>query len=131
MNGSAHQRLHPARKRASPAVFHSPDVEDLIEFKPVDTVDFGFLLQVFVGPSDSDGEESFEVLVCTPERLLKGGQAAATGAHSVLIAAYDWSEIERCIRGVVSEVVGETWREIALQLHDRLGRWEFADYRSR
>jgi immunity protein 8 of polymorphic toxin system len=48
--------------------FISPDI-DLDDFHPEDPVDFSFLLQVLVGPHDSEGEESLQLIVCTPRAL--------------------------------------------------------------
>jgi len=45
---------------------HSPDVYDLATFAPDDPEDFGFLLQIMAGTLGSEGEESFNVVVCTP-----------------------------------------------------------------
>jgi hypothetical protein len=47
--------------------FISPDI-DLDDFQPEDPADFSFLLQALVGPSDSEGEESLQLIVCTPVR---------------------------------------------------------------
>jgi hypothetical protein len=44
---------------------HSPDVIDLNAFRP--NGPFGFLLQAMVGPQGAEGDEAFDVVVCTPE----------------------------------------------------------------
>jgi hypothetical protein len=48
---------------------HSPDIENLETFKPDNHDNFAFLLQLFIGPAELDGEESFDVEVCTPQYI--------------------------------------------------------------
>lgn len=110
--------------------FHSPDVDDLSDFDPPDPAEVGFLLQVLAGPVGTGGEESFDVQVCTPTWLTKryGPGAVVPGRHMVLIAEFDWLAIEQHVRGIVKAVSGDDWREVALELDRRLGRWEFAEY---
>src|SRR5262245_44942424 len=47
----------------------SPDIDDLESYFPEDPESFGFSLQLLIGPKDQVGEESFEVMVCTPQWL--------------------------------------------------------------
>ena len=54
--------------KASVRTFHSPDV-DLVTHRPGDPGDVGVLIQILAGPSGGPGEESFDVLVCTPRWL--------------------------------------------------------------
>jgi hypothetical protein len=55
--------------RAQLKRIHSPDVQDLSACVPEVRDRFGFLLQMMVGPKGSEGEESFDLCVCTRERL--------------------------------------------------------------
>jgi hypothetical protein len=48
--------------------FHSPDA-DLDRYVPDDREDVGLLVQMLVGPAEKPGEESFDVVVCTPRWL--------------------------------------------------------------
>jgi immunity protein 8 of polymorphic toxin system len=109
---------------------HSPDIPDLERYVP--TGPSQFLLQIFVGPSDGPGEESFDVLVCTPTSLAAelNTSPIINGRHRIIMAAYDYKLLENYVRGVVEGAEGITWREVAEKI-GRLGRWEFEDYRPR
>lgn len=48
---------------------HSPDIDDLKCWSPAEPECFGFLLQALVGPSDGEGEEPFDFVVCSPNGL--------------------------------------------------------------
>ena len=110
--------------------FHSPDVADLTTYVPQDPHDFGFLLQIMAGPVGREGEEAFDVVVCTapwisvrlgPERIL-------VGRHYLLVDAYDYGRLERFLRQYVAQCSGSTWQDVAAKL-GRLGKWEFEDYK--
>ena len=110
--------------------FHSPDVYDLDTWHPPDPNRFGFLLQVMVGPKGGEGEESFNIEVCTPAWLEERYQAdgIVLGLHHLIVFSYDIARIKGFIIEFVSRSPGSTWQEIAAKL-SRLGRWEFEDYR--
>lgn len=115
--------------RATVRYFHSPDVSDMETYLPPDIEDFGFLLQVMVGPGGEKGEESFDVMVCSPDWFKRHAQTnILLGRHYLFMLRYDWKELESFVRTFVDACDGETWREIALKL-SRLGAWEFEDYR--
>jgi len=50
---------------------YSDDISDLKTYSPSEDNNFGLLVRVMVGPMDGQGEESFEVLVCTPQMALR------------------------------------------------------------
>jgi hypothetical protein len=109
---------------------HSPDVFDLSSFSPDDPTDFGFLLQAMFGPRDSEGEESFDILVCTPRRLARDveREGIVDGRHHLIVHRFDIGAIRAFLIEYAKGCSGETWREVATKLA-RLGKWEFEDYR--
>jgi hypothetical protein len=116
--------------RAEIKRLHSPDVPNLMTYVPEDPGDFAFLLQITAGPVGVDGEESFDVVVCTarwishhlgPERIL-------VGRHYLVVDSYDYRRLEGFLRRYVGQCLGNTWEEVAIRLA-RLGKWEFEDYR--
>jgi hypothetical protein len=48
---------------------HSPDVPNLESWVPEDPASWVFLLQAMIGPKNAEGEESFDIMVCTPSWL--------------------------------------------------------------
>jgi hypothetical protein len=109
---------------------HSPDVYDLATYVPDDPENFAFLLQVMVGSAGADGEDSFDVIVCTPrwlsDRLLP--TKIMLGRHHLLVKQYDNTRLLQFLISFASGCRGATWEEVALRL-GRLGKWEFEDYR--
>jgi Immunity protein 8 len=105
---------------------HSPDVLDLMKFQPEGP--FGFLLQAMVGPLGSNGEESFDVMVCTPEWFSADMKSdIVSGRHFLFMRRYDYRALKNFIREYCASCHGESWHEVARRL-DRLGQWEFEDY---
>jgi hypothetical protein len=109
--------------------FHSPEIFDLEAYRPADPSSFGFLLQVLAGTSGEDGEDSFNVIVCTPRWLEERYRSTDVVLlrHHLLVSRYDWSAIARFITGYVRSCEGETWQEVATKI-GRLGHWEFEDH---
>ena len=115
--------------RATLKQLHSPDVFDLEAYSPDDETCFGFLLQAMFGPENADGEESFNMIVCTPKWL--AGELAQrriiSGRHHVIVNEYNFEELRSFLTAYGSKCEGDTWQEVALKL-SRIGRWEFEDY---
>jgi hypothetical protein len=117
--------------RAVIRYFHSPDIDNLETYQPTYPDRFGFLLQMFIGPDDGPGQESFDVIVCTPRWLSEtyADDQIVLGRHMIIVFHYDFARLKSFLERQVSEPVGETWNDLAQYL-TRLGRWEFEDYRA-
>jgi hypothetical protein len=109
---------------------HSPDVYDLDSFRPTEADNFCVFIQAMFGSSDDIGEESFDILVCSPrwieEKIRKDGPVI--GRHHIIVNEFNIDVIRGVILRFASECKGSTWHDIALKL-SRLGKWEFEDYR--
>jgi Immunity protein 8 len=110
---------------------HSPDIDNLPDYSPPEPDRFSFLLQIIVGPETGPGEESFDVVVCTPKWLLNAysHDDIVVGRHMLIVFNYDYARLVKFIDSKVVEATGAKWDSVAHQLC-RLGRWEFEDYSS-
>jgi hypothetical protein len=117
--------IQPVLKR-----LHSPDALDLESFSPADPTCFSFLLQAMFGPEDSEGEESFDIVVCTPRWLASEVErkGLVDGRHHLVVSQFDLAQIRSFLAGYAKNCAGNTWQEAAIKL-SRLGKWEFEDYR--
>jgi immunity protein 8 of polymorphic toxin system len=84
---------------------------------------------MMVGPADSEGEESFDVLVCTTKWLEDryGREDLVVLRHHVLVHHFDYDGLYDGLRKRVNGCTGDTWQQIAQQV-GRIGKWEFEDY---
>lgn len=117
------------RVKAAIRRFHSPDVPDPAGYQPDHPDVFGVLVQVLAGPSDGPGEESFDVVVCSPrwfEAQLEVGEVRSA-RHHLMALRYNWPAIEDAICEFVERCEASSWSELAQRL-EILGRWEFEDY---
>jgi hypothetical protein len=109
---------------------YSPDVGDLEHWSPADG-SFGFVLMALVGPMDGPGEESFDLVVCTPDWFVAHQMDGATirsGSHTLFVKTYDYRVLKEFIERAVHRVEADSWSGLAERL-SWLGQWEFADYR--
>jgi hypothetical protein len=108
---------------------HSPDVSDLAKYIPIDKTNFGFLLQVMVGPEGSEGEESFDIVVCTPKWLSQNytGEDIIIGRHRLIMFEYNYDRLINRIRTYIDSCEADSWSKVAEKI-GRLGKWEFEDY---
>ena len=111
---------------------HSPDVWDLKHFQPPVCDNFGFLLQVTVGPSDTTGEDSFDVVVCTPDWLKHRYKVTdiISSRHHLIVFEYDYLRLSSFLEKYIAACSGDTWEDIAMKL-GRLARWEYEDFKPR
>jgi len=115
--------IHAKLKR-----LHSPEIFDLSSHSPAEPDNFGFLLQAMIRPANDRGEESFDLVVCTPDWLKqKCANNIVSGYHYLIVSRYNHAALQKYIEDFVSRCSGTSWREVARKLA-RLGRWEFEDY---
>lgn len=114
--------------RAEVRRFHSPDI-DFDLYVPGQPHHFAFLLQVMAAPAGSEGEESFDVVVCTPSWLAEQleREPVFVGRHHLIVSRFDAEMIKKAIRGYVEELEAPDWQGLAVEI-GRLGKWEFDDY---
>jgi hypothetical protein len=108
---------------------YSPDIDNLESYQPEDPEKFGFLLQAIVGPEGKEGEESFDIEVCTPkwiEEVYKIDEILIA-RHHFIVREYNYQKILSTIKGFLRGCSGENWEEVATKV-SRLGKWEFEDY---
>lgn len=108
--------------------FHSPDC-DLETYVPDDPVDVGVLVQIIVGPADGPGDESFDVLVLTPQWLQRwiAEVGPVLGRHHLFVNAFDWPMIKTLLTFAVERETASSWAELGDRI-GRIGKWEFEDY---
>lgn len=107
----------------------SPDVDPVESYAPPDKTNFGFLLQIIAAPEGQEGEESFDVLVCSPTWLAGelGEHRILIGRHHLIMNTYDFERLLSFITKECEKCTGRDWKEVAIKL-GRIGKWEFEDY---
>jgi immunity protein 8 of polymorphic toxin system len=114
------------RIRAALRFLHSPDADPLRDFLPVGP--FVILVQAIIGPADEPGEESFDIMVCTPEWFGSNMKDnVAIGRHHLFVKEFSYTRLEKFVRDYCTQCDGNSWRDVAEKL-SRLGHWEFEDY---
>jgi len=108
---------------------HSPDV-NLELFSPKESDFFSILVQAFIGPKNNEGEEAFDIIVCTP-RWFANVQFSNTsykwGRAYLFIPEYNLDMVRDAIIKLCMQSTGSTWDEVAHKLGG-YSIWEFQDY---
>jgi hypothetical protein len=99
----------------------TPDVEDVLRFHE--------FVRVFIGSSDEEGAESFDVSVSSPSWI--EAQCEEKGywlaRWTLVLSHWDVSLIRRAVHETVMRVTGDSWEAIAEQLSTFM-TWEFENY---
>ena len=116
--------------QAVPRNLYCTEIEDLEGYLPDEPDNFRFLLRAMVGPSDGEGEESFDVYVCTPKWLIENNNVSDVllGLHKIIAFQYDYRRLRGFIEKYLMRCSGESWGEVARKA-SLLGHWEFEGYR--
>jgi Immunity protein 8 len=98
-------------------------------FRPDDEMCFSLWLRLYVGPSDGEGSESFDVLVCSPGWLARQSErdGFVVGRHHLVVNAYRYDLLRDQLAKLIGQFSGSNWSEVAAKV-GRIGYWEFEDY---
>jgi len=110
----------------------SPDVEDLELYRPAKADCFGFLIELLIGSTESEGEDIFGIVVCTPDwlkdQMSKDPDSITIGRGYLFVQRYDYEKIFQAIRRLFENCESSSWEDIANRL-SRIASWEFEDYK--
>lgn len=121
---------HQMNMKAEIRHIYSFDIDDLRHYSPPNPESFCFHLRIIAGPQSEEGEESFDLTVCTPKWLIDNHHKddVIIGRHHLIVMEYNFERILKTIYDFCESCDGATWRDVAEKL-GRLGLWEFEDYR--
>lgn len=88
-----------------------------------------FALRMLVGSRDTEGLESFDVLVCTPGWLVGEirEHGPQVGRHLLIMDVLDLVRAQAFLKKRVEQISAPTWLEVAEKV-SRLGYWELEDF---
>jgi hypothetical protein len=111
--------------------FHCADIVDLYKFVPNNPECFCFLLELIIGPENSEGGEIFDIQICTPQWFLLSLKQddIIFGRYFLVVLEYNFNRIFNKIKHSVESCSGNNWNEITRKLR-YLYHWEFEDYLS-
>lgn len=92
----------------------------------------GIAIRFLAGPRGMAGEESFDLLVCTPRWIAEQVNLTGliVGRHLIIVDRIDLDAVAQYIRGYIAGLDEPTWPELAAKI-GRIGMWEFEDYHER
>lgn len=95
-----------------------------------DPSDVGEWIRVMAGPAGEAGEESFDLLVCTPAWLARevAKNGPQVGRHYLIVESWDAARVRSIVTHLFERETAENWPRLGEKLA-RLGHWEFEDYR--
>lgn len=108
---------------------HSPDLPDLKKNIPPDPKHFCILVQAMIGPEEGEGEESFDILLCTPSWLAENldTNAYTWGRFYLFVPKYDFAIVWKAVENICSGIDVPDWDSAAAVL-SQYGKWEFENY---
>ncbi|GAA5105629.1 immunity 8 family protein [Orbus sasakiae] len=100
---------------------------DLTLYFPEDENEFGIMLSLSIGSSESNGADYFNLFVCSPGWIDKNQWIPEILRHTLIIRKYNLDEITGIINKYIEQCSCKTWAETAQKL-SRYFAWEFEDY---
>lgn len=105
-------------------------MDALEAYTPPDPERFNITVRAMVGPVEGEGEESFDINVCTSKWLEEQleNEPFVLGMHRLFVKAYDPPEIRKIMTRIIERFSGSAWNEVAEKI-SRLAHWEFEGYK--
>lgn len=98
-------------------------------FAPGDPSHFGILIDAYVGPEGSDGEERFQFVACSPSWMVN--ETVTDGAHwlrhYLLLERWSHDHVVSAVTKLCTSINEPDWQHVAQKL-GRYMHWEFEDY---
>lgn len=118
--------------RARVIGIYTTDMNQLELHKPDNNERFCIWVRAIVGPEGEEGQESFDIGVCSPSWIAEACQTDGflVGRHYLVVLRYDVYSIKRIIVDLIESCEGNSWHEVAERVA-RIGHWEFEDYHDR
>lgn len=88
---------------------------DAETYLPDEVDNFGFVLRAMIGPMGEEGEDSFDITVCTPRWLIEryGTSEVLLGLHKLIVFRYDYVRLKQFIEKYLMRCSGDNWEKIA------------------
>jgi hypothetical protein len=112
--------------RAKLLGLESSEFDPLVDFTPVSKI-FSITVRLLIGIDGSDGEDLFDIQVCSPE-WLQMQELPLVGRHMLIVHEFNYHAIYHYLEKLTGNCQGDSWQEIAQRLA-RFAYWEFEDYR--
>ncbi|MEV6560994.1 Imm8 family immunity protein [Nocardia sp. NPDC051756] len=105
---------------------HSPDAD--LEKWPLPSD--ALFVQLMIGPMDGPGEESFDLMVSTPEAresIVDPGDPDSS-RYLVVLERIELTLIRQYVDNLLRDIDRPTWPELAAEI-GQFAKWEFHEYR--
>lgn len=107
----------------------SSDIGDLESHVSTRPDNDGVWVRFMVGPDGDPGEESFDVLICTPSWLSDRVEEAGPmhGRYCLIMKSLDLSLGSQIMRNKIESMAADDWPQLANKIAG-FAYWEFEDY---
>jgi immunity protein 8 of polymorphic toxin system len=104
------------------------DGSDIGSYQSLDPRNDSVWVRLLIGPVESDGAESFDINICTPEWLeSEAAREPFFPSYCLVVPHVDLVSAVSFVRRTVDSIEGQDWTEISQQI-SRFSRWEFESY---
>jgi hypothetical protein len=104
--------------------------EEIESFHPQNPSNFETVVRMMIGPEGEQGEESFDISICTPDWLRD--QCEQSGfffpRRRLVVSHWNPDFVRQFISKRISTMTAESWKDLAAKISE-FSNWEFEAYR--